>query len=343
MLRIHFTAEDLARTRVATRVDPMWEIVGSLHHLQQRHKSLVFEDWRRSARERLRGAPALAAARMLSTLAPYDTYFPDFLTPAGAPTGLETSIDTVLSTPRHRTSYEVERMALRRPLPAWAGNVAAGEAHAMRSLGQAFESYHDAAIAPHLPRIETTLAADRSRRANALLEGGVERLLSTLGPTTRWRSPVLESRYPADVEMHLGGRGLLLVPSYFCWRMPITLADRELTPVLVYPVEHDLIGPARKDGLAALIGRTRIQVLEVVAAGVTTTEVSRRIGISPATASHHLTVLRDAGLVAGHRDANRVVYVATSLGTALLDVRGTGPPPADDQAYLQATVPSRGM
>ena len=32
-LRLHFTAEDLLRTRVLTAPDPMWEIVLSLHHL----------------------------------------------------------------------------------------------------------------------------------------------------------------------------------------------------------------------------------------------------------------------------------------------------------------------
>ncbi|CAM5243118.1 hypothetical protein SMICM304S_07027 [Streptomyces microflavus] len=36
MLRIHFTDADLARTRIATAPDPVWEIAVSLHRLQSR-------------------------------------------------------------------------------------------------------------------------------------------------------------------------------------------------------------------------------------------------------------------------------------------------------------------
>ena len=32
-LRLHFTAEDLLRTRVLTEPDPLWELVLSVHHL----------------------------------------------------------------------------------------------------------------------------------------------------------------------------------------------------------------------------------------------------------------------------------------------------------------------
>jgi len=59
---------------------------------------------------------------------------------------------------------------------------------------------------------------------------------SGLTPLFRWRWPVLEAPYPLDKDVHLAGRGLLLVPSYFCRRMPVTFADPGLPPVLVYPI-----------------------------------------------------------------------------------------------------------
>jgi DNA-binding transcriptional ArsR family regulator len=39
--------------------------------------------------------------------------------------------------------------------------------------------------------------------------------------------------------------------------------------------------------------------------------------VSPATASHHLTALRDAGLVTSRRDGRSVLYTRTPLGDAL--------------------------
>ena len=53
MLRIHFTPQDVARTRVATSVDPLWEIVLSLHVLQMREPPVAFHQWRAVARENI--------------------------------------------------------------------------------------------------------------------------------------------------------------------------------------------------------------------------------------------------------------------------------------------------
>lgn len=72
-----------------------------------------------------------------------------------------------------------------------------------------------------------------------------------------------------DQEIHLSGRGLLLVPSYFCVNGPMTMFDPELTPVLIYPVgrQPDTLPfqrDARPEALGALIGDTRAVVLEVI-------------------------------------------------------------------------------
>ncbi len=42
-LSIHFTAEDVARTRLARRPDPLWEIVCSLHRLQTKRGYAAYE------------------------------------------------------------------------------------------------------------------------------------------------------------------------------------------------------------------------------------------------------------------------------------------------------------
>ncbi|MEU6806168.1 winged helix-turn-helix domain-containing protein [Streptomyces neyagawaensis] len=108
------------------------------------------------------------------------------------------------------------------------------------------------------------------------------------------------------------------------------LKDGSLPPVLVHPVTHDprWLAPPRTAGagthqaLAALLGRSRAAVLEEVVEGRTTSEMALRLGISPATVSHHVSVLRESGLLTSRRIGGAVLHTATGLGTDLL---GNGP------------------
>ena len=50
----------------------------------------------------------------------------------------------------------------------------------------------------------------------------------------------------------------------------------------------------------------------------TTSQVARDTALAISTASHHLTVLRDAGLLASTRDGARVLHRRTPLGEAMV-------------------------
>ncbi|MCC8245023.1 hypothetical protein [Saccharothrix luteola] len=54
MLRIHFTRDDVARTRIAPVPDPLWELVMGLHLLRPQPGDLLFRDWRRTAAAAIR-------------------------------------------------------------------------------------------------------------------------------------------------------------------------------------------------------------------------------------------------------------------------------------------------
>jgi DNA-binding transcriptional ArsR family regulator len=73
------------------------------------------------------------------------------------------------------------------------------------------------------------------------------------------------------------------------------------------------------DALAALLGFTRAAALAAIGTGCSTTELARRVGVSPAAASQHATVLRNAGLVASRREANTMMHSVTPLGSAVLN------------------------
>ncbi|MFE0102413.1 winged helix-turn-helix domain-containing protein [Streptomyces sp. NPDC059009] len=324
MLRVHFEADDLARTKVSEGPDPLWETVLSLHRLQERGPEPALTAWRHHA-SRYGPGPL----RVLLPLVPPRGYFPDFLTPSAGAAGLGHGLEAVLSTPRRRLRAELPALAAGVGLPGWTRGLADGEVPALRRLASALRAYHEAALRPSWWRVAARVEAERTLRAHTQLWSGADAMLSGFGPAMRWRPPVLEVDYPFDKDVHLGGRGLLLTPSYFCRRTPVMLADPALPPVLVYPapplgatrVNSPSGGAAarREEQLARLLGHSRAAALEALAEHcATTTELARRAGLSVSSASEHAAVLREGGLISSVRVRNSVRHAVTPLGARLL-------------------------
>lgn len=332
VLRIHFSAEDLGRIHLAPGPDPAWEALLSLHVLGGHDSDIGVQRWRARVRASLH-----PAARPLLHLAPPRGYSPDFLTPAGGVTDAEAGIDTILSTSRSRLRTDVATLGQERKLPSWATALATGRPAALRGLGTALRRYNQQALCPYWAEIRAAVDADRAARARAFLAGGTNHLLSGLHPTVRWDPPVLQIAYPHDQDLYLQGRGLRLVPSYFCRGTPITLRDTSLPPVLVYPVSRRIGSPGQSTAaagahaLARLLGRTRAATLHMIAGSenATGSEIARRLDISPASASEHATVLRDAGLIHSLRVRNTIHHTLTPLGLELLGSQ-TGPATAPE-------------
>lgn len=319
MLRVHFTIEDLARTVVDTGPDPLWEILLSGHRLHAMDRPPPLRPWFRALRA---GHPALrAGSRLLRALAPRGPYFPDFLTPVEARHGLEAGLDALCRTSRRHLRDQVDRLACHTRVPGWARDVAEGKAAAMRALAATLRGYHEIAVAPFTDLVAQSVAADHAHRMRAFATGGLDGLLANLSPFARWRPPVLEIEYPTDRDLHLAGRGLRIVPSYFCVPPPVSFADADLPPVLVYPVAQQYVGrpaPRHTPSLDALLGGTRSAVLRSVGGGATATQLAHRLGTSVSSVSRHAAVLRDAGLITSHRDESAVLHTLTALGAAML-------------------------
>ncbi|MFK0151635.1 ArsR/SmtB family transcription factor [Streptomyces sp. NPDC090499] len=320
MLRIHFTPQDLTRVRVASEPDPLWEIACSLHRLQTSRGRWAYADWYRETRTTLANTPLGAAvSRLLVPILPRARYLPDFLTPHEAADGLDRGLATVVDTPAERVAHEIRMLDRFSGAPDWAPRLV--ERQTREELAKLLRAYHEAVIAPHESRIAAAVAGERALLARDALDTGADGLLRGLSPAVRWCPPVLQVDYVEDRDLHLAGRGLRLVPSYFCWQSPVSMADDTLRPVLIYPVHGvrqavpELPPDAR---LAALLGRTRAAALRFLALGATTSELARLLGVSMPTATHHTTVLRDAGLVVSRRRHNTVLHTLTPLGAALL-------------------------
>lgn len=313
MLRIIFTTDDLVRTTVAPTADPLWDVVLSGCRLRDRDHPPAFSRWTLAVRGRLDQRDP--AVRLLHLLTPP----PDLLTPPESEAGLEEGLAALHKTPAHRVRTELKRLG---PLPEWVAPLALGEPRALAVLADMMRHLYSVLVEPYADVIRESLDADRARRARDLVDGGVHGLLAGLGPHASWNPPVLEVDHPATRELHLCGRGLRLVPSYFCRHRPSTLADPTLSPVLVYPIdETDRWTGTVPGSLDALLGHTRSAVLKCARTGAGTAELARRIGTSPASVSRHTGVLRAAGLLKTTRQGARTVHSLTALGALLLAER----------------------
>jgi DNA-binding transcriptional ArsR family regulator len=322
-LRIHFTAEDLARTRIADGPDPLWELVLSATVLRGQETLAPYKPWRRAALSQLAAGPDAASIQAVAVLVPPVGAFPDFLTPSVARldqgVGLGGALDQVASTPMRQVRADLANVFGDRRPPEWVRDLAAGAGRPMRSLTTALRTYYDRMLVPHRQRISDAVHADRSLRARHFLRGGVEQLLANLPAPITWTQPTLATEYASDRDVYLNGRGITLIPSYFCHRRPITLVNPELPPVLVYPAAADQAAhPAASDALVTLLGRTRARTLAAATTTCSTSELARRLGASVATASRHAAVLHAAGLISSARHGGTVLHTLTRRGATLL-------------------------
>ncbi|MBE1876863.1 helix-turn-helix domain-containing protein [Myceligenerans pegani] len=215
---------------------------------------------------------------------------------------------------------------------------------------QAFQAYHDQAIAPYWTALRRDVDIEIAARVRTLTSGGTAALLASVHPSVTWREPVLSVATGVDRDVRLDGRGLTFQPAFFCWRAPVWPADPDPAPVLVYPVPHRAswlrppgVGKHERV-LAALLGRTRAAALAALThGGASTIELARHIGVSSPSASEHVSVLRAAGLVVSRRERNSMWHILTPLGRAVLDGGRVVLPVADPAGQRVASSPANSI
>jgi len=335
-------AEDLAKVRLSTSWGQLSEALFSLRALRSRTPSALLDGWAESVRARL--CPETALLYALSPGCPPL----DLHTMVGPVSSIDEALEGLERAPVERLRYELAAIgpSLDRSVPwvkSWVRDLSDGDRRARKELVTRFDDYYQHAVGPYWDSIRRYLDAEVTQRARIMAEGGVDRLLATLHPQVRWRPPLLEiapsARRPlpgrtshpgVEQPAGLSGRSLVLVPAVFDLDEPFIFcdaADDTLPLLLIYPALRDADdaralwsepGPTYR-ALEMLLGRTRARALEAVADMCTTTELAQRIGVSLPTASHHLRVMRDAGLIASRRAGSRVLHHVTARGAVLLE------------------------
>src|SRR3954469_12532657 len=319
MVTLRLGPEDVANLRFA--ISPLMELHNSVRALEHPEAKALHLPWVAATRERVAGLDMA----LLQALHPRKAYTPDFIDPPPrGPLGeLEDDLERMLATPAERVRFELRRAYDGRPLPAVLEPLERDPARELPALADLFRAYWERALAPVWPRIRALLEGDVLYRARQLADGGAQRLFADIHPEVSFAEDTLRIDMPYDVTAHLGGRGLLFVPSAFTWPRPAVSVEPPWQPFLVYPARGvgGLWEPGRSappEALAALLGRRRAGVLAAVGAPRSTTELARALELSPGSVSQHLSVLRDAGLVHGHRVGRSVLYVRSEKGENLV-------------------------
>ncbi|MFF3604222.1 ArsR/SmtB family transcription factor [Streptomyces sp. NPDC002463] len=332
-LRIHFTVEDLARTRIADGPAPCIELTTAARQLQERSHLVRLGAWRHRTLSALH-----PASRMVFALMPRRGRVTEFLSGANGSTPAEL-VEQIRSTPRSRLRSSLEQTAQHEALPAWAHRLP-DDPLLLRQLCDGLEHVAGHALVPHWQEVRAMAAADAAVRSRQMLSGGVETLLARINPRRiRWRAPVLEVAMISglDADVHLAGQGMLLQPSVFAVEAPVVDLDAVPQPVLTYPVAQLQEGTATPlfaspppggdraaqavDVVGSVLGHTRAAVLSTIARhpGCSTQQLAVLVGIAKASASEHATTLRNAGLIATHRDRRTTAHIATPTGIAVLN------------------------
>jgi Family of unknown function (DUF5937)/Helix-turn-helix domain len=319
MLVIRFGPADLGNVRFA--ISPLLELHSSVRALRDPSANAIHLPWIHSAF----GQVDRADLELLLALQPAGTYTPDFVNPPPhSPLAqFEDELDEMLSTPSEQIRAEILNAYRRLPLADVLTPLIDDPDAGLEQLAGVIRRYWDATLAPHWDRLRMVLEGDVLYRARQMADGGAKQLFSDLHPELAFDGEALRIEKPFEEDVALDGRGLLFVPSVFVWPKLAAITKQPWQPTLIYPArgvgmlwEPD--GVAQPETLADLLGERRAAVLSSLDAPRSTTEVARRLDVSPASVSQHLAILRAAGLVQGNRVRRVVLYARTAMGERLV-------------------------
>ncbi|MER6853805.1 DUF5937 family protein [Streptomyces flaveolus] len=297
-------------------MSPIHEVVSLAQLLTEPHRHPMFHSWLRRRRLRLL-RPDL---RALTVFMADGAYRPDFLDPSpmsSEPT-FEEGLTALLAAPTDQTYAELVDATtghgadLRRRLLDDPDRARSEAADVLRRLWKAV-------VEPEWPSMRQALRAEMLDRALQVNREGLRAVLPRLHPSAACDGDTITVEKTVDIDVDCP-EGLILVPSLFITdRTQCTTSDH-WTPAIYYPASGRYLwsAPATARSLDRLLGVTRSRILAALATPLQTTVVARLVNVTPPTASEHLAILRDAGLIDSSRSGRTATHELTAAGRALL-------------------------
>jgi DNA-binding transcriptional ArsR family regulator len=308
---VHLDARSLARVRLA--VSPASEAIAWLRLTATGRSHAVLGDPGPAARFALRDPDV---ALLAGVLAIRDDYMPDLLTPKPAPgAALAAQLETIAQTGPAVVNEQLAHF------PGIAANVRDAitlGTFANRAAGGLAKFWRHA-IADSWPQLHDRMQADLAIRAKTMLTHGIGGLLGSLHSSVAWTGNSLRVSQSFHEELSYNDNEIVLSPSVLAWPRVLTQLCDPQSALLCYPASGvgtnataDQVGR-----LGDLVGRTRATLLRDLDIPRSTTDLSSRHQLAPATVSYHLQVLHNSGLVTRTRDRRTVLYRRTDQGDAL--------------------------
>lgn len=314
-------ADDLTAVRFG--ISPGHELCHSVRALQRPGDYPLPWGWLRT----VRGTVPRADLDVLALLIREDGYFPDFLTTT--PTWdltPDAEAERLRDIDDERFRVDMVKVLAR---TGRAGRPAVQRMldnpdRARAVIAGAWLSLWRVLMEPVWTQLERLLRADIAVRSRRMAESGIGAMIETLHDRVAWTEGAVRVRmrnWSEVVDCH--GSGLVLVPSVMGTAGCLVLTEPPAQPTLFYPAQGVTATWARDPAgvsasLGALLGPARARILLEGHEPRTTSQVAHQTGLAISTASHHLRVLRDAGLLTSTRDGARVLHRRTPLGEALV-------------------------
>lgn len=320
MYRIEVGPGDLAASRFG--VAPLIETQSALGLVAGRMPVGPLGPWVERARPAYREIAGDPAVRALAFLRRPHGYMADFVVPPPARPNLTVAeqLATVRATPLGQARREIARNLAGLPEPDAAIRDVLDAPDLVERLATGLETAWRALLEPDWAVVRSILERDIVHRAGRLAAYGWAEALDGLSRQVRWRDGVIEADIRADADYRLGGAGLMFVPVVFSelgaaleqdW--PYTLMYRARGVAALWESRE----PRAEDALAKLVGRTRADLLRLLAEPATTTCLGARLRMSLGGVGDHLAVLRASGLVTRERSGRSVLYRRTAVGDLL--------------------------
>ncbi len=303
-------------------ISPGHELVHAVRAVLRPQSVPLHWGWFRTLRNEQMGE----GFRLMAVISGVDGYMPDFLTtdPAGDMTP-EQELERLRQVPDERLRADLQKMVIRSSgdRQREIRQLIADPTRARAAIVEAWQEVWEALLDPVWPQMLRLLRADIGVRARRISDAGLADMIATLHSTVTWHNDAVRVQLPHyEASVDCGGTGLLLVPSVMATRRCFVLDEPPTHPTIFYPahgISETWHRPAADvlDALTALLGSARARLVVELQQPLSTSECARLTGLAASTASHHLAVLRNAGLVDSRRAGTRVLHTRTPLSEAL--------------------------
>ncbi len=311
MIQIRLTTDDLERARVADVPDYGYELALGGRHLAVPSPARHLAAWRTEVGRAWN--PRDSRLFDLYTHLYLPAFFDEAVEPAPAPTD-------PASPP---AVAHLRDLARSDALTPFTRGLAEGHPGAALALDRALIALRATALDPYRRRISFLVATAAATALNRAVLGGPDALLRSIHPSVRWDGRHLRLNTLTDAVESLEGRPLIFQPSVLATGISFNPLDDKV--VVSYPaagsaaLTRDPGLQVPSPALQSLLGATRAAALVAVVRepALTTGRLAAVLGVSPAAASRHASVLRDAALLATVRDGRTVHHHPTRLGLEL--------------------------